>query len=282
MHPKGCGEIVQKRCTYSGTASVVIFLRNACPHGDNMPHSEATALYQSKHAVGTPNNNHKGCPSKFQCFGSSNALVKFTARCFRQFMPCINDANSKDMRSSVAYVHQQIPSPNPMTPFEKKCLNDEVNYGVLSNDVTNKMTNTNHADSKTDFSGNLVKAYENIIDTCDEVQFGLHSFLTGPNRTNMMHEHWENFPDQHQTKDRDNIVKLMSTMKLTAITKCSSFQNYITLGRNQTSKESKKLLIPLVSLRDEIKTDGFGVAVIELSCLVGMLHEEKVSSACIK
>ena len=98
-------------------------------------------------------------------------------------------------------------------------LNDELNYGMLSNDVANKMINTDHADSKIDFSGNRVKAYTNIIEMCDEVKFDVRSFLTGYNRMNMMHEHLEHVPDQHQTKDRDNIVKLMNTMNLTVIAK---------------------------------------------------------------
>ena len=154
------------------------------PYGDNMLHSAATALYQSKYTVATLDNNQKGHPSKFQRFGSSNTFVKVTARYFRQFIPYISDVNTKDIHSSITYVDQQIPSPNPMIPFEKIYLNDEVNYGMLSNAVMNKMINTNTTDSKIDFSGNRVKAYANIIDICDEVQFGLRSFLTGYNRMN--------------------------------------------------------------------------------------------------
>ena len=124
----------------------------------------------------------------------------------------------------------------------KKILNDEANYGVLSNDVANKMMSTNHIDSKIDFSDNRVKAYANVIDTCDEVQSGLRSFLTGHNRMNRTHEHWEHMPDQHQTKDRCNIIKLTNAMKLTVIAKHSVFQMMLLLDGTEHQKKLQNFL----------------------------------------
>ena len=40
-------------------------------------------------------------------------------------------------------------------------------------------------------------------------------------------------------------------------------------------KKATKLLVPPVSLRNEIKTDGFEMVAIEFMYLVGVLHEEK-------
>ena len=60
-------------------------LRNVRTFGNNMLHSAETALYQSKHAITTLDNNQKGHPSKFQRFGSSHAFVKATKRLFGQF-----------------------------------------------------------------------------------------------------------------------------------------------------------------------------------------------------
>ena len=121
-----------------------------------------------------------------------------------------------------------------------------------------------------------------MIDLCDEVEHGLRSFLTGYNRANEACKHWANMPEQHRTIERDGIVHCMNSIKSTAIADCSKFQNRVTMEWNPQSSEATKLLIPPVSLRDEIKTTGFGMAVIELLCLVGILHEEKASETIAK
>ena len=84
-------------------------------------------------------------------------------------------------------------------------------------------------------------------------------------------------PEQYQTIERDTIVHNMNSIKATTKSKCCIFQTTVTLGWNPQSDEATKLLIPPVSLRDEIKTTGYGMAVIELLCLVGIYDEEKVS-----
>ena len=56
----------------------------------------------------------------------------------------------------------------------------------------------------------------------------------------------------------------------------------MTIGCDPQSDEATKLLIPPVSLRDEIKTTGFGIAAIQLPCLIGILHKEKVSETVAK
>ena len=40
---------------------------------------------------------------------------------------------------------------------------------------------------------------------------------------------------------------------------------------NPESIEASSLMIPPVSLRDEIRTDGYGMALIEILCLAGVL-----------
>ena len=44
---------------------------------------------------------------------------------------------------------------------------------------------------------------------------------------------------------------------------------------NPDSKEVTKIIVPPISLHDEIKTDGYGMAVIELLELVGILIRTK-------
>ena len=65
-------------------------------------------------------------------------------------------------------------------------------------------------------------------------------------------------------------------MKSTLIKEISTFQQEAVASWNTGIKKNSKLMIPPVSLRDEITTKGFGMAVIELLCLVGILKEEQI------
>ena len=283
LYSKGCGDNIQKRSTYSGTsATVKTFLKHVCPYGDNMLQSAASVLYKNKYSVAVLDNNQKGHPSKFQRFGSSNKFVKVTARYFREFSPYITSMNTTNKHTTVTYVNQQIPSPDPMLPFEKLYHNEKLKFNLLTNIILNHNIDNDNSTATIDFSGKRVEAYANIINICDEVQFGLRRYLTGYNKSNRTFKYWPHLPQQYQTIQRDRIVKLVNGTKQSVLVKCASFQTTVTLEWNPACKKATKLLVPPVSLRDEIKTDGFGMAAIELLCLVGILHEEKVSDTYTK
>ena len=61
----------------------------------------------------------------------------------------------------------------------------------------------------------------------------------------------------------------------------SRFQNLVVHEWNPSSAAATAFIIPHVSLRDEIKTDGYGMVMIELLCLSGILikTEKDVNSA---
>ena len=283
LYSKGCGDNIQKRFTYTGASSTVkTFLRHVRPYGENMLISASSLLYKSKVTVATLDNNQKGHPNKYQRFGSSNKFVKVTARYFKNYTPYVSDVVTSNKHPIIEYVNQSIPSPNPMIPFEKIFHNGTTSYPMLLEAVQTNNIESATTENKIDFSGNRVKAYATVIDMCDEIQFCIRTSLTGYNRGNRVYKYVKNMPVYYQTEERDEIVKLMNSMKTSVIAKCSSFQTDVTLGWNPLSNEATKLLIPPVSLRDEIKTDGFGMAVIELLCLVGILHEEKVSPSFSK
>ena len=283
LYSKGCGDNIQRRFTYSGvSATVKTFLKRVRPYGDNMLQSAASKLYRSKTTIATLDNNQKGHPKKFQRFGSSNKFVKVTARYFRQYSPYITDKEDTNEKVSITYVQQSIPSPDPMAPFEFVFHNETPDYSMITNAVNGKGLSHNVPYSNIDFTGKRVDSYARIVDICDEVQFGARSFLTGYNRGTQDYKYWDNMPSRYLHQLRNDIVLQMNRLKTGTITKCSMFQKHVTLLWNPTSTEPTKLLIPPVSLRDEIKTDGFGMAVIELLCLVGILHEEKISDTYTK
>ena len=54
----------------------------------------------------------------------------------------------------------------------------------------------------------------------------------------------------------------------------ANFQNKVVKQWNPESSKATSLIIPPVSLRDEIKTNGYGMAIIEILCLCGLLIHE--------
>ena len=50
-------------------------------------------------------------------------------------------------------------------------------------------------------------------------------------------------------------------------------QGQVVNERNPESAKATAISIPSVLLRDEIKTDGYGIAIIEILCISGILHK---------
>ena len=205
------------------------------------------------------------------------SLLKSLQDIFREYCPYVPSVDSINQHATISYVKQNIPSPDKMIPFEAIFKNETTCYQTLLKAVMLNKITSNATDPIVEFSGVRVKSYSHIIDLCDEVQYGVRSFLTGDNRTNEVFKYWKNMPEQYQTIEIDTIVHNMNSIKATTIAKCCIFQTKVTLGWSPQSDDATKLLLLPVSLRDEIKTTGFGMAVIELLCLVGIYDEEKVS-----
>lgn len=93
------------------------------------------------------------------------------------------------MHATIACIKQVISLPNPMIPFEIMHNNEIVSYSALPNIVIKKMIMINDTHSAIDFSGKWVKEYANIVNICDEAQFGLHSFIIGCNKMNRTCKH---------------------------------------------------------------------------------------------
>jgi hypothetical protein len=51
---------------------------------------------------------------------------------------------------------------------------------------------------------------------------------------------------------------------------------------NPSILKETKVMIPKVSLQDKISTDGFGMTLIEILVMVGILKEERLSETCTK
>ena len=85
--------------------------------------------------------------------------------------------------------------------------------------------------------------------------------------------------DRLKTKERNELVPSSSKHK-EFLRKVDEFQRQTVIQYNPKSTIASKLIIPPVSVRDEVRIDGFGMVIIELLCLTGILIEVKKRS-CI-
>ena len=103
--------------------------------------------------------------------------------------------------------------------------------------------------------------------------------MTGHNASVDKLKHWFNVPDAFKTPFRNELVMKMHEKKQTTIPDIRKFQKSIVENWNPSVKVPTKHVIPEVSFRDEIKTDGFVMAVIEMLVQRGMLVVKQENDA---
>ena len=237
-----------------------------------MIHAVPKALSQHKIHCATLDNNQKGNPRKFQRFGSRNFYLKVTGRCLHESIS-FNQTFDISYKVPITYVDQVIPSAYGMTPFEQvystsgdDILTNIANY--ISGDLPVHLPSTD----KIDISGSRVSSYINVLHICDALlcQF---KYLTGFNKSTNEFKQWRNQPSQYKDNNtRKVIIQLLCLTKHNMLSSAYSFQQRCTEVWNPYSKAVTKIIIPPVSMIDEITIEGFGMAIIELMTLVGILE----------
>ena len=119
-------------------------------------------------------------------------------------------------------------------------------------------------------TGKRVRTYTELVSIANTITHTIGPLLTGYNKTKDSYKIWKYQPTNFQCECRHSISKILhgeakdfSAIKL--------FQQHVVEEWNPGSKIATALIIPPVSMRDEIKTDGYGMAIIELLCLSGIL-----------
>ena len=106
-----------------------------------------------------------------------------------------------------------------------------------------------------DVTGNRVRIYLLLADIASSIRHTITPLLTGYNITTKKYKTWKNQPVLYCSDKRRLIAKhLHSDVKNLRTYK--SFQHSIVEQWNPQSKHATALMIPPISLRDEIKTDG--------------------------
>ena len=267
---RAIGEIVNRRATYLGaSATTKTFLCTVKPLSDNMLSSIAICLSSVDKTVWTLDNNQRVHPLKYQRFGSSNTFVKVTGRTCYKCITCNDDiGNKNEKRVPLTYVNQSIADPINFSIFEK-----DIEYMMIVGQVRNSLLRVNRYEGqavKIDMTGRRVRIYMELVGIANTITHIIHPLLRGYNKTKDSYKIWKFQPNHFQCACRNHISKILhgeaydfSAIKL--------FQQHVVEEWNPRSKNATALIIPPVSMRDEIKTDGYGMAIIELLCLSGIL-----------
>ena len=157
---------------------------------------------------------------------------------------------NKDMYNiNISYVHQPIPSPFPMLPFES--INDGNNYRVhyICNiaDIISYFSPHKPSTLLT-IDGKRVQIYADIIDICNMISNCSFQYLTNYYFTEKSFKYWNHLPQQYKSHLCDFLTKIISTEKSHFIQDSKQFQyNQVKLW-NPKVIETSKILIPPIDL----------------------------------
>ena len=123
---------------------------------------------------------------------------------------------------------------------------------------------------KLDITGKRVETYCDLVNMADKLKFIILPFLTGYNNTKKVYKKWSLQPTEHYTDLRKQIV-LRCYHETDTLREAIKLQDKVVHMWNPDSTKATSFIIPPVSLRDEIRTNGYGMAMIEILCLSGLL-----------
>jgi len=248
------------------SCSVQTFTNKTRPFVQEMDNAIKSLLQDHTVIVAAIDNNQKGHNVTFQRFGSSNKFVKVTARFLRKAIIC-DHSYTYDNVPVISFKNQAIPSPIAMPPFE---LVTTINSNLLQDptcicDEDAPIVETH---------GSRVEKYIdclNIINLLTQIQ----KYLTWFNKKENKFKHWVKMQSNFTTQQRNTIVKKLHSLKNNFLSDIQRFQQQITEITNPSTTKPSQCIIPPVSFRDEVTTEGFGLAVIELLVYSGVLDKIK-------
>ena len=245
-----------------------------------MPKNIHQLLQDQDTTVCCLDNNQKGHPLKYQRFGQSNKFVKVTGSVIKECI--IFDDKSIHGRSILTYISQKVPSPflmphyeslltpNTMELSDSKALLALMNTSHFSTFVDNTTESSTDL-HEVDFTGKRMDTYfelSSIAQVLDGIRRCSVGYIKGTNTFKFVKHSPVSIQSPKVVKLIKNIHELKGSLLSNAIT---NFQRSITQLWNPKLSDLSKFIIPPVSLHDEIKTDGYGMALIELMTLVGIL-----------
>ena len=279
-------------CFFAHSTRIKTFLLKTKEWRDNMETTLNKKLSHIKNFMCCLDNNQKGHPLKYQRFGSSNKFVKVTGFIVKEFI-CDDLLLDQRMKCDISYINQKIPSAFLMPHYESLYENENIKsineYNLLNaildittcSEHTRKMVNLypNRYSDHIDYTGRRVSAYMIICNNVlilDLIRQVCGNIYTKQDKRFRFVNH---LSTDFQTVNIKSIISKLANIKKDILSKkTSTFQSKVTEIWNPLYNNVSKLIIPPVSLHDEIKTDGYGMALIELLTTVGIIDKLSVIS----
>lgn len=237
-------------------------------------------VQKCNYIVAALDNNQRGNVIKYQRGGASNKFVKVTGRFFRkcnEFDIAQENASREwiDERVEISYTDQAIPSMYMMPAMEGNMFGDDtyIDCPPMCEKIL-RFSSLNNKPIDPDFTGRRVDSYFEMIETCFIITRYISRFGSNYVSKRKQYKEWEFTPSRFKSPFRINLAKHLSKEKKDELKIYRKFQHQMMkrLIPSLDTDESK-LLIPEVSQRDEIKTCEYGMAVIEMLVLSGILIE---------
>ena len=127
--------------------------------------------------------------------------------------------------------------------------------------------------AKIDITGLRISTYIKLVRIANTISKTLEPLLTGYIKSKDKYKVWNCQPNEFQSEVRNMISKVLQS-ESNEFKSFGRFQSSVVNEWNPKANNATAFIIPPVSLRDEIKTDGYGMALIELLCLSGILIKE--------
>ena len=283
-YAKGDGEKSIHTSVHSGYSTTIsTFLSKTKQWRKSMPNTIQNELSTKQKFVCCLDNNQKGYTRKYQRDGSSNKFIKVTATCIKECFDVSSLYNSTVNNVDLTYYDQAVPSPIGLPIYETILDNTNTlsESGVLDciNYINNKDKRASylHNDNNSiniDSSGSRVNTYKEvclIVQQLNNIRQCASGYVAREKKVYFVNH----LPNELKSEKVVRFIKYFHTLKhdLLKASLLKRFQYNNTSLWNSHIEKVVKLIIPPVSLHDEIRTDGYGMALIELLVHLGLLYE---------
>jgi hypothetical protein len=223
--------------------------------------------------VYTFDNGQKGESLKHQRGGSCNKFAKFTAQCYTEpILPKrVWTRELKDLKASITYFEQDIPSPPGMLPYEILFHPNKANPQKMVNDFKAIYLMMEEggiaspvADPLIDVSGRRVHRYADILDVVFELR----------NQSKYAKNATYQFQPEHLNSDHRRAIMdalVFNHQRKGLYPAAYRFQRLAVHTFREGSDTIAKVLIPRVSLEDETTNKGSGDTVMKYLLNVGVV-----------
>ena len=253
-------------------------MRKVKEYGESMEKTLMDILEYENRIVAVLDNNQKGNCIKFQVDGRSNAFVVVTGRLFKRCNkfelipghPQLSNQAEIENRTDLTYVNQKIPSMFYMPIIENISDDTANNIKIIGNiDYATK------SDGTIDFSGRRVQRYYEICLKCDVVHNVIRKHFTNYVLHDNKYRPFQHQPIQFITERRKTMTKKLASLKhkTNVFTVFSKWQDKMLDTVDESRNNTSKVFIPGVSLREETTTNGYGMAVVEILELSGIVKK---------